>query len=359
MSALDKTVEAESRHAIYLQRFAGGMAKDIEPYLEQLKKQIRYELLTADETMHRGRKLNRLLKRVSDIQKGIYGEYTEAALKQLELFAEHEIDFELGSINNVVLSGSVELSAPAVTQVWAAATANPLIFPDSNDNIMLRSYMKDWTLAQSKKVSSIISNGFAMGETNQQIAQKITGKGRHIDKKVRARNKQIVRTAIAHVSTVARHKTMEENDDIVIGYQWIATLDGRTSNLCKNLDGEVFLNKDNGYKPKPPLHPNERSVTGPIVDKRYQIDDGTATRASKGAEGGKQVKTTSTYYSWLKTQPASFQDDTLGKTRGALFRNGGLSSEEFKNLTTDQKFRPINLDEMRKKNPQAFEEAGL
>ena len=359
MSALDKSIQNESRHAVYLQRYAGGLSNEIDPYLEQLKKEINNELMKADTTMVRGHKLTRIIRRLEEIQKGIYSDYRESLLEQLELFSQHEIDFELGSLDSVILSGSVELSAPAPVQVWAASTSTPLIFPDSNDNIMLGSYIKNWTPAQIKNVSGAIANGFNKGDTNQQIAKAITGKGGVLDKNTKAMNKQIVRTAVNHISTVARHATMEHNSDIVLGYEWVSTLDGSTSTECKRLDGKVFYFKDDGYKPKPPLHRNCRSVTSPVVDKRYQIDDGTATRASRMDGGGKPVKATYTYYSLLKEQPRSYVMETLGKTKGKLFLDGGLSSKEFANLTTDQKFRPLSIAELRKKDPQAFEKAGL
>jgi len=359
MAALDQSIQNESRHAVFINRFAGGLSKEFIPFLDQIKKEINNELMNADVTMTAGLKLRRLIKSISEIQTGIYSEYNESLIEQLELFSEHEINFELKSLDDVILSGSVELSSPAPTQVWAAARTSPMIFPDSNDTVLLKPFIKNWSTNEVRRVSNIITTGFITGETNQQIAKKITGKGGHLDKRTVANNKAIVRTATSHVSSIAREKTMMDNDDIVIGYEWISTLDSRTSSQCKSLDGQVFLWKDKGYKPRPPIHPNERSVTGPVFDKRFMLDDGTETRASAGASGGKQVKADSTYYSWLKTQPVAFQNETLGPTRGKLFRNGGLSSDEFAKLSVDQKFRPLTLDEMKAKDPLSFEKAGL
>lgn len=359
MPAQEKSIQNESRHAVFVNRYAGGLSREFLPYLEQLKKEINHQLMTVDETMTASRKLRRVVKAIADIQEGIYSEYNDSLFEQLELFSEHEVGFELDSLNDVILSSAVELEAPATSQVWAAARTNPLIFPDSNDVVLLNPFIKNWSANEVKRVSNIISTGFITGETNQQIARKITGKGGYLDKKTRANNKAIVRTATNHVSAIARDKTMSENSDIVIGYEWVSTLDSRTSQECKSLDGKVFKWKDSGYKPKPPIHPNCRSTTAPVVDQRYSIDDGTAKRASKGVEGGQPVKADHTYYSWLKTQPAAFQNETLGVTQGKLFRNGGLTSDEFAKLTVDQKFRPLTLDEMRAKNPLAFNKAGV
>ncbi len=358
MAALDQSVQNESRHAVFVQRFAGGLSNDFLPFIEQIKKEINNSLMSASTDL-KGRRLRSVLRELENIQKGIYEEYSDELLTQLELFNDHEIDFEADSLNDVIITESVSLTKPAANQVWASANATPLIFPDSNDTVLLKPFIKNWSASEIKRVSSIITTGFITGQTNDEIARTITGKGGTIDKQTRANNKAIVRTATNHISAIARERMMQDNSDIVIGYEWVSTLDSRTSGQCRSLDGRVFKFKDSGFKPQPPIHPNCRSTTAPVLDQRFQLDDGTETRASKGAEGGQQVKATTTYYSFLKDQPKAFQNDVIGPTRGALLRNGGLTSEEFAKLTVDQKFRPLTLDEMKAKNPLAFDKAGI
>lgn len=358
MPALDQSIQNESRHAIFIQRFAGGLANDFLPFLDQLKKEVNNSLMSAPTELQ-GRRLRSMLRELERTQADIYLDYNNSLLGQLELFSEHEIDFEADSLDDVIMSGSVNLTKPAASQVWAAGNATPLVFPDSNNTVLLKPFIKNWSATEIKKVSNIITTGFVTGETNEQIARKITGKGGTLDKQTRANNRAVVRTATNHISAIAREEMMLENDDIVIGYEWVSTLDSRTSNQCKSLDGQVFKFKDSGFKPQPPIHVNCRSTTAPVLDARFSLDDGTETRASKGAEGGQQVKATTTYYSFLKAQPKSFIDETIGPTRGKLLRNGGLTADEFAKLSVDQKFRPLDLDAMRKKNPMAFEQAGL
>ena len=78
-------------------------------------------------------------------------------------------------------------------------------------------------------------------------------------------------------------------------------------------------------------------------------------RASKGLSGGKQVSSSETYFSWLKQQGEQgpkgleFVQEVLGKERGSLLVNGGLTSKEFQKLTIDELFRPIPLKELRQK----------
>ena len=75
------------------------------------------------------------------------------------------------------------------------------------------------------------------------------------------------------------------------------------------------------------------------------------TRASMDG----QVPQDMTYQQWLKSKPAAFQDDVLGPTKGKLFRDGDLPLDRF----VDRKGRELTLDELRKKDAEAFKRAGL
>ena len=126
------------------------------------------------------------------------------------------------------------------------------------------------------------------------------------------------------------------------------------------MDGEIFLNSDSGYKPKPPIHPQCRSTTTPYLDPKYGQDILGTKRAERGPSGKTSMTSSKqTYYEWLKKQPVSFQKEALGATRYKLFRDGGLTSKEFSKLTTDELFRPLTLEEMRRKNPMVFEKANI
>ena len=282
------------------------------------------------------------------------------------------------SLDSVIESPSVKLVTPAPVQVWAAVNASPLIFPDSQGVRLLQPFIKDWEDNQIKKVSDIIKTGFITGRTSQQITQDIAGKNGYLDNQNRKSIKTMVRTATNHVSNLARQETNAQNKDIVIGYEIIATLDGRTSNYCTGADGTEVFNKGliiwgstgrkekTNYKPQPPFHPNCRTTTAPILDERYRIDNSDATRASSGSTGGKQVNADLTRYEWLKQQGQqgakgrAFVRDALGNERADLLIDGGLTAKEFSRLTLDEVFRPIPLKELRKKQSLqlAFDRVG-
>lgn len=354
MSALDLSIELTARHNIYVQRFANGLANEFDSFADRLKKEIAFRLLTEPTETVTGRKLKTLLKEISLIQDAIYTEYIGDITKQLELFAIDESDFEITSLETV---SQVEFTKPAPDQLWAAVARNPLVFPDQNVTKLLNPFLEDWTEQEKKRVSGIIETGFATGETTDSMARRITGKGNHIDKRTRVNAKNMVRTAVNHTSNQARLKTLEDNDDIVIGYEWVSTLDGRTTAICRALDDKVFLSRNKGkqYQPKPPQHIGCRSTIVPVLDKRFDLFKEGATRSSVNGP----VSADMDYYSFLKTQSKQFQRDVLGDTRYKLFNSGKLTSKEFAQLTVDEKFRPLTLKEMREKKPLLFDKLGL
>jgi SPP1 gp7 family putative phage head morphogenesis protein len=370
--ATEKLIEQTTRHSIYTQRFAGRLANLFDPYIDRLIRELKLIMIEAPETTQSIRRINQIVSQWRSASLAIYGDYNDDVLfEELRPFATNESEWELDNLKSVVKSPSVTLAAPSPVQVWAAVNSTPLIFPDSNGVKLLDPFIKGWEKAQIDAVSNIIRTGFITGRTSHQITQDITGKNGYLDNQNRKSIKTMVRTATNQISNMARNETFAENDDIVIGYQIIATLDGRTSSICRHHDNGKVYNKGliiwadgsrekTKARPMPAFHPNCRSTTVAILDERYGIDDVTSTRASAGVSGGKQVSATEGYYSWLKKQGEQgpkglkFVQDVLGRERGDLLINGGLSSKQFQKLTIDELFRPIPLDELRKKQSLQF-----
>lgn len=351
----DLTIQQAARHAVYVQRFAGHLANAFDPYLTQLQRELKILMSDAPTETQDLRIINNLLAEYKREATAIYGEYnSEILLAQLKEFAGDEAAWQSVMLDDAVKSDSIKIASASTTQAWAAVVSEPIVFPDSSGVKMLAPFLKGWESTQIQKVSDIIRTGFITGRTNAQIVQDIAGKNGYLDNQNRKTIKSMVRTATTHTSNLARQATFEANSDVVKGYEWVSTLDSRTSNTCKGLDGKVFKNSDTN-KRYPPAHPNCRSSTSPVLDSRYKLDDSVNTRASRGVEGGQQVNADKTYYSWLKEQGEqgpngrAFVLDTLGDERGRLFLDGGLSADKFKQLTLDELFQPIPLDVLRKK----------
>ena len=55
-----------------------------------------------------------------------------------------------------------------------------------------------------------------------------------------AQLKTLSRTAITETSSNVSNATYKLNEDVIDGYQYVATLDSRTSMICGRLDGKVL-----------------------------------------------------------------------------------------------------------------------
>jgi SPP1 gp7 family putative phage head morphogenesis protein len=350
-------LEAQAaRHAVYVQRFAGYIANLFDPYSERLKRELKMVLLDGPETSTNLKRINRLIKEYRGIAFSIYGEYTDKdILQELEQFSAEEAEFIAKGIRGAVIASAPEVVVPASAQLWAAIKSTPLVIPGSNGVNLLEPFIKGWENKRLEIVSDQIRTGFMTGRTSQQIAKDIAGKGGFLDVQNKQSIKTLVRTSTNHISNVARQNIYEENDDIIDGYQIVATLDGRTSDTCRGYDGTIVKLTDD-FKPMPPFHPGCRTTTKPKIIDRFVNDDGLGTRASKGVEGGQQVSNKQSYYDWLKEQGSqgpkgrAFVQDVLGKERADLFLDGGLSVTKFKQLTMDELFRPIPLDVLKSKS---------
>lgn len=351
--------DAEIRHQVFLERLKTGEVAKFAPFLKEMDLVIRDRLSRSELTDFSRDRLERLLEKVDELLLDILDRYKEELKADLVDIAQYEATFEASALRQV--SGSLfEAVVPAISQIRSAVLNNPLSVRGADGGKLLDPFIQDWASNERARVVNAIRQGFFEGQTNSQIVKAIRGT-RALQYKdgilaITDRNAStIVRTAVQHVATQARMETLKENSDVVVGVKWVSTLDQRTSNQCKSLDGTVFP-LDSG--PRPPLHPNCRSSVIALTRLSELFSKG-ATRAAKGAEGRGQVDARLSYYDWLQSQPDSFQDAALGKTRAKLFRDGGLSPERFADLQLGRNFKPLSLAQMRELEPLAFTRAGI
>jgi len=162
----------------------------------------------------------------------------------------------------------------------------------------------------------------------------------------------MVRTAVQHAASQARAETWKSNADLSTEYEFVATLDSRTTVQCRSLDRRVFKI---GKGPMPPLHIKCRSTTILKLPSEFDFLNKGATRASVNGPVPQDLS----YYDWLKQQPEPFIREVLGRDRAKLFLDGGLSADRFAALQLDRNFQPLTLEQMKALEPLAFLKAGL
>lgn len=169
----------------------------------------------------------------------------------------------------------------------------------------------------------------------------------------------LVRTSTMQIANEARSEMYRSNDDLVEGIQWLSTLDARTSDICKGLDG---LKWDKDYKPighnkRYPghiAHPNCRSTQIPLIrsfaslatknkDLAAKFDRllSPTTRASMDG----QVAESLNYEQWLRKKGDEFARSTLGATRFKLWSTGKLQLRDL----LDQSSNPISVAELKRR----------
>jgi len=363
MAALSaESFDATVRHQVFLERLKAGQAEDIVPYLRSIDRQIRNRLSKSELT---GFGRQRLVVLLDGIDKMIAEELAKFS-KQLTLdlgnLAVSESIFEAKSLTNAVDNPAFESVVPAPGQVRAGVIAAPLSVRGAQGGKLLKPFLRDWSKAQRDNLVGIIRQGVFEGQTNAQIVRSVRGTApaKFRDGQMAVVNRQttaLVRTAVQHVSSVARQATYEANSDLVKKYQWVSVLDSRTTAICQSLSGRTWKV---GEGPTPPAHINCRSSTVPVLDERFKFLKEGATQSS--ATG--PVDADETYYSWLKRQGDTaagrkFQDEAVGPVRAKLLREGGLSAERFAQLRLDKNFAPLTLAEMQRLEPLAFKKAGI
>jgi len=143
--------------------------------------------------------------------------------------------------------------------------------------------------------------------------------------------KTIAHTGTAIVANQAKQAVIADNADIIKGIKVIATLDLRTSGICRHLDGEIMPIDKAVY---PPYHYNCRSSFEIVYD-GYQ-----SPKQRTSMDG---VVKNQTYYEWLKNQSKAYQVEVLGKKKAKLFQESSV--DEFKEF--DKNLRPMTLDEIK------------
>lgn len=109
--------------------------------------------------------------------------------------------------------------------------------------------------------------------------------------------RRLVNTESAYISEKATYNSYIESD--VEKYEILATLDLKTSKICRDIDGEVFdTEKFKVGVNAPPFHPNCRTTTVPYFDDEFTLGEERAFRDSNGKTDYMDSKMT--YKDWYK-----------------------------------------------------------
>jgi len=356
------TPEALYRNAIDLNRYSNSVARRIINAYNDIIIDAVNQLRTIDELAApvKAARLRAILAQLKDSLGTWAGDATEITATELQGIAQLQSEFVTDQLRKALPAGTrdavntVEISpqfAQSVvttdpTQInvvalsddlFAAVQGAPVTFNLTaaqgatitlpNGEVVTKAF-RGIAVDQAERFSQVVRQGLLTGEPTPAIAKRLIGSLQFGEeaKTVRqliaaggqatavADNQVIalIRTSINQVANTASQQVYEANQDITPRYRYVATLDTRTSAICRALDGKEF---EYGKGPMPPQHFNCRSTTVPIIDPDILPPSTTATRASKDG----QVPIDQSYGEWLSKQPRSVQADALGPGKVAYF----------------------------------------
>lgn len=220
-------------------------------------------------------------------------------------------------------------------------------------------------LADTLKEELLVN--FITGRTNREAAEIISNKFAQGASNAR----RLVRTESNFIATEMNFEAYESCG--IEKYQYLATLDLRTSETCRELDGRLFLVKDRAVgKNCPPMHPWCRSTTVSVVDESLLAN---MQRSAIDPATGKRIKVSRTmnyqqwYEKYVKGKPEAELEEKKIKNRTTdrkqyaqykkvLGKDAPKSLDEFQEMkyNDDEKWKFVKLDYQRRnvllKNPE-------
>jgi SPP1 gp7 family putative phage head morphogenesis protein len=244
-------------------------------------------------------------------------------------FAQSVVTTDPTQINVVTLSDDLFAAVNGAPQTYSLTAAQGATITLPNGQVVSKAF-RGIATSQAEQFSQVVRNGLLTGETTPSIAKRLIGSlqfgeeaktvgqiaaaGGQLTQVADNQIIALVRTSINQVANAASQQVYEGNQDITKKYRYIATLDTRTSAICRALDGREF---DYGKGPMPPQHFNCRSTTVPVID--YKALDLPLPPEGKRASMDGQVPGNETYGQWLAKQPRATQADALGPGKVAYF----------------------------------------
>lgn len=405
--------DASLRHQIGIRRFTAGEVKQILAILEAADRDLtallrrRLPPIAGEPGAWTTRRYQELLTDIQQMRRQLMTEVRNKTFADMRDLARLEQDFEMRIFQNS-LPVQLNMATASTEQLLALVTSVPFA-GGPNAARTLDQWFTSLAAADQVRLRDALNIGLTNQETVDQMVRRVAGTKKMgfrdgILAVTRRNAEAIVRTAANHVSNAAREQFWQANDDIIMALKWNATLDGRTSRICMARDGHYAPASGKSFKgiptphlkpasARPPAHPNCRSVMIAVLDeegvanamgvrpfvrdtrtRRFRERDFRAdARARIGEKRWSQMSRSQRnaliknereawtkanvgqvpadvdYDTWLRRQPAAFQDDVLGPGRAAAFRKG-LKLDKF----VDRAGNELTLDELKDLLPDFF-----
>jgi len=379
-------------HQIGLMRLSGSIRNEViriiddtEPALEEAIQRVlsKSRGLSSPADVRRLRNLMAEVRTIRLDAMAASSQVWSRRLTELALAEPRHVDGALKTVSLTQLT----------TTLPTSANLRSIVRVGSLEGRTLGQWASQLVGADLRRIEAQIRIGLVQGEDVAAITRRVVGTSAMQSRDgvlgtTRREVGSITRTVVNAVANAAKRLFYVGNSDLFSSELYVATLDSRTTPICRALDGKTF---PVGEGPIPPLHHQCRSLRVAVLDggaigsrpaksstEAMLLREFTATnklpsaktrdalpRGTKGQfdlfkrqrvrELTGTVPARVDYQTWLTSQSAEFQDDVLGKARGRLFRTGKLRLDRFVNRSGDE----IPLSRLARTERRAFIAAGL
>ena len=318
----EQLLDRAIRHQIYIQQYGAGVAEDIVKELVQAEQEllgkvaarlVKAEKIGFDRGPWTTKRLSTITAGLGEIVDNKYSATYKGMLKpkMLEL-AKAEADFTVAGFDSTV-PVKLEYELPSPEMLRSMVLSEPF------EGAVMGKWWQGVATGEKEKIQRALRQGLVQGETTPQIVRRLTGpKGALAISHHHAT--AVIRTATNHVSSGARAQTYQQNSKYIKSEKIVATLDARTSEICRFQDGRTY---PVGEGPRPPFHFNCRTTVIAVLKswKELGIPLKEAPPGTRASMNG-QVPADLTYKQWFKAQPSSFQKELLGPNRYKMYAAG-------------------------------------
>ena len=279
-----------------------------------------------------------------ELRKALPAGVTRSAVNTVEIspqFAQSVVTTDPTQLNVVTLSDDLFAAAYGAPQTYSLTAAQGATITLPNGEVVSKAF-RGIATSQAERFSQVVRNGLLTGETTPDIAKRLIGslqfgeEAKTVGQLAAAGGQAtqvadnqiltLIRTSINQVANTASQQVYEANQDITQKYRYVATLDTRTSAICRALDGREF---EYGKGPMPPQHFNCRSTTVPVINYK-ELGFSPPPPARRASMDG-QVPADTTYGKWLKDKmPGETEADVIRRQQDAL----GSKAPYFRNLAS-------------------------
>ena len=251
-------------------------------------------------------------------------------------FAKSVVSTDPTALNLSVLKSDLAgTKAPKGTFKLTAKQGQTITLPNGD---VVKKAFRGLAQSQTKRFNQVVKTGLLSGETTADIVRQMVGNlsfgekaktlkqiqlaGGELTKMANGQVMTIVRTTVNQVTNTASQSVYKANPEVTEEYRYVATLDSRTSPVCRDLDGQVFKYNQG---PVPPQHFGCRSTTVAVVN--YKKWGFTPPPVGKRASADGPVPANTTYGKWLygerakgsKFKPGAEQIAALGEQKAKYF----------------------------------------